>query len=1604
MPAIPPILDESGDYYPSYSGFGSGYQPGYSQMPYYSTSSTGTETGTGTGSGTSRVLSEESTSRYQYGPTSGASYQGSSLGYSGSSGPSASLSASQCRANGLTAADLLAKGFTTEQLQTMGFTNSEIQNGLITVYGPSSPELATFNASITSISSSASPLLMGSGVAQNNLAKLLAEESYAKSSSSSGSSSLSSTLNSALSTLSNYLTGQSSSSSSTQLNTPSTTGTGTSSSSTGSTTITNSLNSSTTPRCNTTNNICSFESFTSRKTYEGYKGNSSIAALNAIVSSTPNSKWMASDKYFNVGFDEIAVASVYNRVVRIDQPVKVTFYATNRGYLFVNDFMYVLDKETKTGSGIYMIQDVAIQQLNQDNYLYLLLPGNTAILCNDNPLYTNTSWRSIAYDLNQSFRDADPIEFGLNKIKSRVISNTEVVYPLTTVPVTLNVQRAPSAKFICNSAVYQTYTMDQIKSDKEVKTIRFAPLNPITMDSANFVVNFQIFASNTNFKVYGISVSAGKTQIKQVNEGLIFAPQTVNTGLTVYSQAIEFALSAGKNYIVVVAPEKSFIYVPGCIVLNAATRATVQWTTTTTTPGPNPYITDENWRYKIIRIPYYQFDYVAYSEQMDRDLLANVQPTKTSIESFSNQMQTSYEGFNDTVYSELPGGILEEEYIYQSERRRGELRNMKSSLNSDDKFNIPVLRENVASMVTKYFDDLIGKYNKMKADNNDTTKADSFQSLVNAYTKLTTAPGNTVLVAFNKYLTTNSSDPAIQAVEKKRNEIGDPTAAVFTLVPDDNKLSGLKAIRDQTEKDLKKQLDSMEAQLGKLTTATSTNNSVAVEKEYKIYMDMVATLNQMTDKMATIQSEYTQYYTNLTGLLPGIKKKYSDMIALINGDMATVVAALDKAASDKSSIAKYVTDATALLAKPEFILTNAACPIKTFDKMIQDNQIDYEKVYSDPTTGFSAKMKKIQETHTKMTEDIKKVFLVNLASITSKTGIDAFIKTIDFSYYWNNTTGAQVINDTKTNLTNYLTAYFDVVNLVNQLFGKQYTGITDAMITEVKTMVDNNLAKMKQTYNTELTNYTQLVNTANGQLTKMKAEQNTQPVTVIKGYYDSIKATYDSLARKPAEYSSASSDMIKQYNQPFKDMVGKIKPDDFTTMYNKNKTNLDTLVKSTMGTNKVLYESFSNSNRSTEHFSLKPIDKPTFNNLKKPMPVVIKAKTTTKDRKLKSGYTLKTGNFLKLTFKGDIGPENMVMRVTYSDGTNTLYNYDAIGTTPRTLYFEYSKQVVNIYIGFTNDSTQGGDRNIRFSEIMYNFRDIKGIAANSTADQRKTDVIRQGFYPWTIGFDYNTPTIQPVEYAIRLNGSTIAEILTKDQASEDVDKVTENTYSTTPLEKAAIWAGGVNPGTRDKLSFIGLLYLDADAVRSGYLQLSLSNLDTLEAVYFNQTQLTKSGDRYNITSIQPRVYHFIQIIIQCKKPATNNNSTTALNQQGVTNLNSYVSAILYDSSNNTLLSTTDDMPDRREWRYSFYDVMESFSNANFRGGIGRKSSVPLSEEWSTGPAPAPAVIPRPMVRQVPVYQNTSGQPESWGMGSGMGWSIHEQPSNLKLAYAYRYEE
>ena len=1735
MSNIPRIVEESGDYYASWDGYGSGNYGGYSQSPYYSTSYTGIGSGTGTSSSSNMNDSISASS----GATSGTGYTGgtetsfsssSTGGYTAGTGSTGStggspMTAAQCRMNGLTVADLLTKGIDPFDLIKMGFSQDEVKTGLIQVYGKDSPLITIFDQVSNKTNSQ---LLTGSGVDQTYLARLLAEESDIPATSGSGNSTLDKYMNDFLNQLAGLLGGSSSSSKSglSSLNTPSTSGSSSSSSS--SSTLTNTLNAKTKPQCDTTNNICSFESFTQIR--EGYKGNSSIAALNAIVSSTANSRWMASDKYFNMGFNEIAVASVYNRVIKIDQPTKFTIYTTNQGYLFVNDFMYLINKEVKPQSGIYMIENVSLASLNQENYIYLLLPGNSAILCNDAPLYTNNTWRSIAFDLNQAFKDADPIQFGLNNIKSRVVSIQEVVYPLTSVPVTLNVQRAPSSQFICNSAVYQTYTADQLKADKEVKTIRFTPFNPITVDTANFVANFQVFSSNNNFKVYSVSASSSEPVIRQVNKDLIFNTQQVNPNLAVYSQSMEYSLDAGKNFIVIVAPEKSFIYIPMCSVINKATRAALSLGSSV-----NPYITDSNWRYKVIRIPYYQFDYPEYAGVMDKDLFEAVRPAvresfKGRVEGFGNYREHFNEATFpslgertkkvDTIYSELGSGILEEEYIHQSERRRREMKNMKENLNSDDKFNVAKLRESIKQMIDKYFMDLINQYNDFDKKNKDTSNPNSLQSLVNSYTAIANPPNNGTMVKFNKYSETNPNDPLIRAAVAKAMALGNPLNALIDLSPDYSKMITLPTVKDQYSTSLNTYLDSIQTQLTKLTTAISSNKPEVIEKEYQTYMSMIGELSKKIDEMIPVQTEYTGYYNKIMGAMPAIKKRYSDWIALINGDIKTAVDTLDKAASDKSAVQKYIDDAKVLLDKAEFVITSNKCPIEIFNANVKDNTTDYSNTYGNDSSGFKMKIQKIINTHDKMKRDIKNSLLVDISSIKAAKDIDTFISKIDFSAFWNNAAGSKAINDFKKNLKDYMTAYFDVVSGINTTFGKSYTELTTGMIDEIKQILIENVNTMNGTYTTEYNDYKSKVDSAKGIYDKMKREQNSQTVSVIKGYYDSINETYTTLSGKTAAYQTLSNDMINKYNTPFKNMLNKILPDTFASYDQKNTTNLNALSINLMGTKQVYRESFENRSRNPrgtldpriqpsweiedlqkvagsrqttqgnlatyappsaayqkqerskqeayyqgpspipsrvpapapfalpsadfsascapisaqvakapvrsqksrsgvehfqghqtrEDFTLKSITKPIFDGMQKPMPVEIKTKTTKKEKRLRQGYTVRTGNVLKITFKGDIGPENMVIRATYDDNTSTLFNYNAIGTSWKTIFYELPKKMINLYIGFTNDSTQGGDRNIRFSEITYNLTPIMALATNSREEQRKVDAGKKGIYGWQIGFDYGTRQIAPVEFAAKYSTATPpspptginvvnpTEILSKDAAMEEYDVVTENTYNSTPLEKAAIWVGGINPGARDKLSFVGLLYVTGTTTRSGYLQLSLSNLDKIEAVYFNLTPLTKSGDKYVINSITPNVYHFVQIIVQTKTPSTNNNFNTALNASGVVNVNSYLSAILYETSTNAVLMTTrDDVPDQKSWKYSFMDVAESFSNYPRPSFAAR----PLSEEAY----PDSSLPPRPMVRQVPAYQNiaTTPAPNGPGFGSGQGWGIQQEESNLKLAYAYRYD-
>jgi hypothetical protein len=1390
MRNLPIIVDENDDYYPSYGTNGTEYPGEYSPSQYYSTSQIEVAPKAST-----LLAPEGSIELQRKSSTSQIEEKAASVPITGVTG-----------VTGVTG------------LMSKGMIPSEEKHAYITPIPVPTTSLHKIPSEESTkaipVPVSSSPLVAGSSVSQQNLSKLMAEESYSKSAPLS--SSISSAISQAVSAISSYV-----SSSNTATVTPTTP------------TKTPSLTKS---QCNPDSGICSFESFQSIQ--EGYKGNRSVSELNKVVSPKGSSRWISSDKNFNIGIDTIAVASVYQCKLKIDSKTSstsITLYTTNKGYLFMNDMMYLINQEVKKGSGVYTIDRVPISGSSSSSQgavnIYVLLPGNSAILCNNAPFNTDNTgvWKSHSYDMDQEFRNANPIQFGQNVIGLRVISSDQPVYPLANLPLPIQTQVAPNAQIITNTSTYQSYTRDQIYGNKSLRTVRYVVPNPNVMNVlVKTIINFQIFSSSSDFKVYQISASTTNSttiSIKQVNKGLIFN-STPQNGYTLYSQSIECTLQQGSNSIIIIAPEKSFIYIPSFTLPSASSSAS-----TPTPTAIQSLITNSSWRYMMIQIPYDQVDYEKMGGSLDQDLWAKVKSAAAA-----SAASPIMESFENTIYSEISNTVMGEEYIIQSERNRAELKNV---------------------------------------------------------------------------------------------------------------------------------------------------------------------------------------------------------------------------AATKSAIQQYITDATNLLAKPEFNQTSSQCPINILKAMIKDNTDDYTKVYSDPLSGFSAKIQKIQDIHTQMTTDIKKALLVDLSTVSSVAGIDAFIRKIDLSIYWNNDAGSKAISDFTTNLRNYLNTYFSVISSINTLFGKKYTAITVPMKVDIKVSVDANIAEMNRVYTTEEESYKKSVSTAISLLSKMKdaaTGSSPQSLAMIKNTFDSLNKLYMALSAKSAEYKITSTNMIAKYNTPLKSMVSKIDLPAFQKYQANNTANLKALNASRMGTNQIYAESFVNQTKTqtpTEDFSLIPATVQSFNRMNKPVPVTIKTVTTTSktmvEKRIKDGYSLvKTGNFLKIVFRGDTGTENMTIQLKLDNNTKIDLSVKAMGTVNQTIYQELppSRRMKSLYLAFTNDGNvkingkingKRVDRNIRIDELTYNFTNILSLASRSGdhSDKKDMQIARSGSFPWDVGYNYDTSNIAPVDYYVsyvnsvgslrehrvaaqavnldspsssRLIAKVVSDIIGPTSAMYDAtvpyEESTSQTYNSPTLESAAIWMAPTQSSTpteRGELSFVGQFYT-ANPIK-GKLIISMSNLDTLVGVYLDKMLLTPSSTSIyeypvSITDISTSI-HFIQILIHTNQPAKGyrNNLNQALDQTNVKNVSHYLSVNLVDSSGNLLMTSRDNTSDKKSWRYSYRPlpiskaVMESFSNVNDDDG---KVS-----------------IRSPIVRQIPSYQYTSATPDRWGRGegSGMGWSIQqEEESNLKLAYAYRYDQ
>ncbi len=1105
--------------------------------------------------------------------------------------------------------------------------------------------------------------------------------------------------------------------------------------------------------------------YTKKKVVEKYSGTSSSSNLNAIVQATNGAKWISADKYFNVGYDEIMVASVYNRIIKFNETQNFTLYSSNKGYLYVNDNMYVINKVIgqNNGTTVYGVENISIPFINNNTtYIYALLPANSAILINNNKnLITTLDWKSISYDLNVSFKDLNPVQYGINVIKSNIMSAPQVVFDVGNVNLKMDnsVPKLSSAKPISNNAQYKSYREELLVNDNNVKTVRYMISEPFYIDQENLYLNFQIFASNM-FKIYTYQ---DKTPIL-MNENSIFNKVPIDQNITRYDQSLEYKVNLGYNYLVIVAPQDTLLYIPN-YQFKLSNGQVIDKTIR--------FVTNLDWRYKLLNLPYYQFNYMDYYKDIENDWLSKIESFSGKREKYMNRKEHfsgRREHFEDTIFSELSSDVLEEEYILTREKQRIEYINSVKNLTSS--IDPVAIKTNSIDKTMSGFVDLVNKINSYKNDNTINSTYGVFDNLYKA---------NVTLI--NGYLTGSiPSDKTEINNFKNQNEVtyGAPVYDMYkniqSIVTMD--INGIKNGYDNTLNDLYQKLVT---QYNILVNAVKTNNSSTITKEYNsfnvIKEQITNTLKTVNDRIIELNSKVSPLETYKTNFL----KLYNDYNNFSSTTLTTYIDGLKNFQGSVNTMNTQVNDVKNKLSEGLFDINSDDCPFKKYKTDMTNIVTNINSIGI--TSSDASKPSIVQKLNNLKTlnDNIQKTLYDKLKSqaptfpdiskmtlstrdSTMNTNISNIVNGLDTSFIWNSSDATGKINLFKTNYGDYLKEIYNTITQINISLTKDYTNINDAVISSISSIITTLAGTITNTVNSEETAYKAKISSAQQYLQTMLTNQTNNNFSGVSNAYNSFMAIYcelrgstesntcQNVVGKKAIYEATSNQTY--YNSKlsvnaFQSIVTGLQ-DLNTQIYNCNVADLgnDKYYKNIVtslndaslyirNSNSVTYDStnvstFTNMNER-------------FTNRREHLTNKTTTIYTTQDlEKLPLAKSVGTLNRIEILASGDTGDE--VMNVTIQTSVNTTnYSYKLNRYNPNYYYFNLNGTLKKLTINFPYDNSPKGDSNIRITSLLFNGIDIRNLVPDpwNGTDASRYNSLKSGVYAWTGDyiFDFNNVNV-----------------------------------------------------------------------------------------------------------------------------------------------------------------------------------------------------------------------------------------------------------------------
>ncbi len=970
------------------------------------------------------------------------------------------------------------------------------------------------------------------------------------------------------------------------------------------------------------NNVCSF--------IETYQGITSVKELNSVIKKYESTNvpvvkkntWLAADRTFNVGYDEIMVASVYQFKTYVPEDMKFTIFTTNKGYLYINDNMYMIENKISTSLSVYMLENINLKKnvSGDKTDIYVLVPGNSAILINNNKLLAtgglndkslseddkndvNVEWKSNSFDLNNSFKDINPLEFGITMIKSNPFSDVQNVTIIDDMMKTLDLPELDYSTCISNTIHYKTYSEKELKNSNNIKSIVYVPGDDLYVESEGIEVIFTVFASNI-FQIYNLASTP-----KYLNEGSQFDKKVVSDKLTIYSQNIRVSLVKGINKIVIVLPANSLLYIPFCN-LGHKDRQTRQNYMKRQRNGQNietirsdddqtevlncTYNTDSSWIYSKINVPYRQFNYLRFY-----NLIYKVMKLNDSLqESFINHntyfntnsmsikniekytISNGFEHFENTEYKPISSAAYEEDHIEQSEKTRLEILNLANNLNSDKQFNMEDIKKNITTLLSGY-DKIISNINNSKQlPEPDINRYNTIKQLYVKYKKdledisIKEEKYNTYKKIISELQTNN--DQLYANIQSSYNNINNLTS---------ESISKVENLKNSASSTLMGQYQKILTQFEKLKTVIASQKIASIQTEYKLYQDVV---KELTLKLPDIQKEQNSFSSNTSSIVEEKKTFVKNCVIYYNNEPSLNIkpftSIMDQFITDYrnreqviNNIMKSINSAQELLKKNEFSGTNSNSvnsedvenqlvnnfynPIRAYVEGIKSLYVAYNDNYNSNVNGLKTKLVQTLQSTNNISNLVKNYLKKDIPSISSVADIKSYIDSIDYSFVWKNTNGNNAIASSKSNLEKYLTDLLNLMNTIKGPFGINIKTFDQSTISQLDQIVLNRGNEIIAYGTSAKKGYANMIIDANNNWNNMMKDaqdmmENKIPLdqTKINNYYLKIKSIYDLLVGTRQTFNNFITQLNTNLVTPIKTLSSQIDPNKYAT-YSTNISN-----------------------------------------------------------------------------------------------------------------------------------------------------------------------------------------------------------------------------------------------------------------------------------------------------------------------------------------------------------------------------------------------------------------------------------------------------------------